>query len=151
MCEARFGDPCPAELAALSDCIRDAPSVDCAVRGRIFAGCEDESFALEACDFAARGQLCASAYPECTPFCRGLRLAFCPRGPESAAACLCGCEATVVTRCAAELDAFTDCAGAEPTFACGGDGRAVASSCEDAWQTLAACMARPAPASSDAG
>lgn len=150
-CEERFNGPCPGELAALSDCIRDVPSIDCAARGRIFPGCEDESFALEACDFSAREQLCASAYPACTPFCQGLRLAFCPRGPESAAACLCGCEATVVTRCAAELDAFMGCTGGEPTFACDGDGRVVASSCEDVWQALAACMAVPAPGSPDAG
>jgi hypothetical protein len=150
-CEERFNGPCPDELAALSDCIRDAPSIDCAERGRIFPGCEDESFALEACDFSAREQLCASAYPACTPFCRGLRLAFCPAGPESAAACLCGCEATVVTRCAAELDAFMGCTGGEPTFACDADGRVLASSCEDEWQRLAACMAVPAPGSADAG
>jgi hypothetical protein len=143
--------PCPDELVALSDCIRDAPSIDCAARGRIFTGCEDESFALEACDFSAREQLCASAYPACTPFCRGMRLAFCPHGPESAAACLCGCEATVVTRCAAELDVFMGCTEGQPTFACDGDGRVVSSSCAGEWQALAACMVVPAPGSPDAG
>jgi hypothetical protein len=151
LCEERFNGPCPAELAALSDCIRDAPSIDCATRGRIFPGCEDESFALEACDFSAREQLCAGAYPACTPFCRGLRSAFCPRGPESAASCLCGCEATVVTRCAAAFDAFMGCSEGTPTFACDADGRVVAAACEEAWQTLAACMAVPAPGSPDAG
>jgi hypothetical protein len=151
LCEERFDGPCPGELAALSDCIRDEPSVDCRERGRIFPGCEDESFALEACDFAARDQLCAGAYPACTPFCRGLRLAFCPSGPESAAACLCGCEATVVTRCATEFEAFMGCTEQTPSFACDGEGRVVAASCEPAWQALAACMAVPAPGSADAG
>ena len=151
LCEERFNGPCPDELATLAACIRDAPSIDCAARGRIFPGCEDESFALEACDFSAREQLCAGAYPACTPFCRGLRLAFCTRGPESAAACLCGCEATLVTTCAAQFDAFMSCSAGTPTFACDADGRATAVSCADQWQALEACMAAPAPGSPDAG
>ena len=151
LCEQRFAAPCPGEVAALAGCIGESPSIDCAVHGRIFPGCEDQSFALEACDFTARGQLCAGAYPACTPFCRQLKLASCSRGPESAAACLCGCEATLVTTCAASFDAFMACTAGAPTFACDGAGRPVAATCDAAWQELAACMAAPAPGSPDAG
>lgn len=151
LCEERFNAPCHDSLAALSECIGEAPSIDCAERGRVFAGCEDESFALEACDFAARGQLCAVDQPACTPFCRGLRLGFCARGPESVAACLCGCEATLVTRCQPEFDAFMACTDSAPSFSCDGAGRPVATRCDDAWLALSACMELPASGAADAG
>lgn len=140
-CEERFNGPCPDELDALVACVGEAPSIDCRARGRIFEGCEDESFALEACDFGAREQLCARAYPACTPYCRAAVLAFCPLGPESAASCLCGCEASLVTTCAAEFDAFMSCSEQAPTFACDLAGRVTASACSAEWQALEACVA----------
>lgn len=142
-CEERFNGPCPDELEALLACAGEAPSVDCRARGRIIEGCEDESFALEACDFQAREQLCAGAYPECTAYCRGAALAFCPLGPESVASCLCGCEATLVAACASEFDAFMACTTAAPAFACDGAGRIVARSCSAEWAALAACQGLP--------
>jgi hypothetical protein len=138
-CEERFNGPCPEELDALLACTGDAPTIDCRVGGRIFPGCENESFALEVCDFRAREQLCAASFPECTSYCRGAMLSFCPLGPESFASCLCGCEASLVTTCATELEAFMTCAGDAPTFTCDPDGRPLASSCDTEWQALSAC------------
>jgi hypothetical protein len=139
-CEERFNGPCPDELDALLTCTGDSPTIDCRVRGRIFPGCENESFALEVCDFRAREQLCAGSYPACTPYCRAAMLSFCPLGPESVASCLCGCEASLVTTCTTEFDAFMTCSGAAPAFTCDPDGRLLASSCGTEWQTLSACM-----------
>ncbi|HTV20723.1 MAG TPA: hypothetical protein VMG12_18695 [Polyangiaceae bacterium] len=142
-CEERFNGPCPDELDALLACAGETPSIDCRARGRIFEGCEDASFALEACDFQARDQLCAGAYPACTPYCRGAMLAFCPLGPESVASCLCGCEASLVTTCASEFDAFMACTAQAPTFSCDIAGRIVASSCANEWSALAVCIGVP--------
>jgi hypothetical protein len=142
-CEERFNGPCPDELDALMACAGETPSIDCRTRGRILSGCENESFALEACDFQAREQLCAGAHPECTPYCRNAVLAFCPLGPESAASCLCGCEASLVTTCANEFAAFMACSAQAPTFACDGVGRVVATSCAIEWSALAACQGTP--------
>jgi hypothetical protein len=139
-CEERFNGPCPEELDALLACVGDAPSIDCSTRGRIFPGCEDQSFALEVCDFQAREQLCAGSYPDCTPYCRGAMLGFCPLGPESVASCLCGCEATLVTLCTSEFDAFMTCTTKTPAFACDADGRVTATTCVPEWQVLDACM-----------
>jgi len=142
-CEERLNGPCPEELDALLACAGDAPSIDCRARGRIFPGCESESFALEACDFQAREQLCAGAYPDCTPYCRGAALAFCPLGPESASSCLCGCEATLVTRCEGQFTAFMACTATAPAFSCDSAGRIVATSCSAEWDALAACQDAP--------
>ena len=143
-CEQRFNGPCPEELDALLACTGDAPTIDCRARGRTFPGCENESFALEVCDFQAREQLCAGAYPDCTPYCRGAMLSFCPLGPESVASCLCGCEASLVTTCTVAFEAFMTCTAKAPAFACDTDGRITATSCPTEWQALATCMA-PAP------
>jgi hypothetical protein len=151
VCEDRFNGPCPDELDALVACIGDAPSIDCSVRGRIFPGCEDQSFALEVCDFRAREQLCAGSYPECTAYCRGSMLAFCPLGPESLSSCLCGCEASLVASCSASFAAFMACTSQAPAFACDGAGRLTASSCASEWQTLSACMAGLVTGGADAG
>jgi hypothetical protein len=142
-CEERFNGPCPDELDALLTCAGDTPSIDCNARGRIFTGCEAESFALEACDFQARGQLCAGAFPACTPYCQGAVLAFCPLGPESVASCLCGCEASLVTTCGAEFDAFMTCTAQAPAFGCDIAGRIVASTCATEWSALSVCMGVP--------
>jgi hypothetical protein len=142
-CEERFNGPCPDELAALLTCTGPTPTIDCAVNRRIFPGCEDESFALEMCDFRAREELCAASYPDCTPYCRGAMLGLCSLGPESLTACLCGCEATLVTTCASEFDAFMGCTAKAPTFACDANGRPTASSCPNEWQALSTCMALP--------
>lgn len=142
-CEERFNGPCPDELDALVTCVGETPSIDCRARGRIFAGCEEESFALESCDFQAREQLCAADHPECTPYCRGAVLAFCPLGPESVVSCLCGCEATLVTTCQTEFVAFMACTAAEPAFSCDDRGRIVATSCATEWAALALCQGQP--------
>lgn len=142
-CEQRFNGPCPEELDALLACTGDAPAIDCGARGRIFPGCEDESFALEVCDFQAREQLCAGSYPDCTPYCRGAMLGFCPLGPESVSSCLCGCEASLVTNCASAFDAFMSCTNKSPAFTCDADGRIAASACPTEWQALTACMTPP--------
>ena len=151
ICEDRFHGPCPEELEALTSCIGDTPSIDCSTRGRIFPGCENESFALELCDFRAREQLCASTYPACTAYCRGATLAFCPQGPETAASCMCGCEATLVTTCSSEFDAFMACTDNEPVFSCDGTGRLQANSCGDQWDALNGCMDAIVAGPADAG
>jgi hypothetical protein len=151
ICEDRFNGPCPEELEALTNCTGATPSIDCSVRGRIFAGCENESFALELCDFRAREQACAGTYPACTAYCRGATLAFCPQGPESAASCMCGCEATLVTTCASEFDAFIDCNKGDPSFTCDDTGRLQASACESQWDALNGCMNAIGTRTADAG
>jgi hypothetical protein len=151
ICEDRFNSPCPDELDALVACIGDAPSIDCSARGRVFPGCEDQSFALEICDFRAREQLCASSYPACTSYCRGTQLAFCPLGPESLSSCLCGCEASLVTACSASFDAFMTCSAGAPTFTCDGAGHPQAASCSSEWQTLSSCMDGLVAGHADAG
>lgn len=138
-CEARFNVPCPGELDELLACAGEAPSIDCGARGRIFSGCENESFALDLCDFQARGELCAEQFPPCTPYCRGALLAGCSLGPASVTSCLCGCEQSYATRCAVEFAAFMDCASNEPAFACDAAGRVVAALCAPEWQALDAC------------
>lgn len=151
ICEDRFNGPCPEELEALTNCIGDTPSIDCAVRGRNFPGCENESFALELCDFRAREQLCASSYPACTAYCRGATLAFCPQGPETAASCMCGCEATLVTTCSSEFDAFMACSENEPVFSCDDTGRLQSNLCRDQWDALEGCMSAIVAGPADAG
>jgi hypothetical protein len=138
-CEERFHLPCPGELDELLACVGEAPSIDCGVRGRIFTGCENESFALDLCDFQSRGELCAEDFPPCTPYCRGAILAGCTIGPESVSSCLCGCEQSYATKCAAEFATFMDCASNEPAFACDSSGRVVAALCEPEWQALDVC------------
>jgi hypothetical protein len=142
-CEERLNGPCPEELDALLACAGEMPSIDCSTRGRIVAGCEAESWARESSDFQAREQLCAGAYPECTPYCQSAVLAFCPLGPESAASCLCGCEASLVTTCATEFGAFMACTAQAPSFGCDAAGRIVAASCDAEWAALAACQGVP--------
>jgi hypothetical protein len=142
-CEARFAGPCPGELDALLGCIGETPNVECGDRGRVFPGCESESFALDVCDFQARGELCAEDYPPCSPYCRGTLLASCPLGPESVSSCLCGCEQSYAIRCAAEFGAFMACTSNEPAFACDPAGRVVAAVCETEWQRLDACSRAP--------
>jgi hypothetical protein len=142
-CEERFNGPCPTELDALLACTGDAPTIDCGARGRVFPGCEDESFTLEVCDFRAREQLCAGSYPDCTPYCRGATLSFCPLGPESVTSCLCGCEASLVTRCMSEFDSFMTCTAKTPAFSCDVDGRIAATTCPSEWQALSSCMTAP--------
>jgi hypothetical protein len=151
VCEERYNGPCPAELDALLACAGDAPNIDCSTRGRIVPGCENESFALEACDFQAREQLCAGSYPACTPYCRAAVLGFCPLGPESVASCLCGCEASLVTTCAAPFDAFMACSTQTPTFACDEAGRPAATTCPSEWASLASCMSSIGAPDADAG
>jgi hypothetical protein len=148
-CEERFNGPCPDELDALLACFGETPSIDCSERGRVFPGCESESFALDLCDFEARGQLCADAFPPCTPYCRGALLASCSLGPESVSSCLCGCEQSYAIRCAAEFETFMTCTSNEPAFACDSVGRVVAAVCEPEWQALDACSR--APSTADAG
>lgn len=148
LCEDRFNGPCPEELAALLACTGDAPALDCAARGRVFAGCESESLALEVCDFRAREQLCARAFPECMAYCTGLTLSFCPLGPDTVTSCLCGCEATLAVTCPSELAAFMTCAGGAPSFACDEAGLPAPASCAAEWQVLDACARAPRP---DAG
>lgn len=116
------------------------PGVDCASRGRIISGCEQESVALELCDFRSREQLCAQATPRCLPYCTALQLSFCPQGPESVTSCLCGCEASVAARCQTQLDAFMDCSADAPTFGCDSGGRNLPTSCLDQWQALNGCL-----------
>lgn len=140
VCEERFNGPCPEQLDALLACAGEGFSLDCTVRGRIVPGCENESFALEACDFQAREQLCAGSYPACTPYCRAAMLGFCPLGPESVASCLCGCEATLVTTCSTAFDAFMACTAQTPAFACDDTGRPAATSCPSEWRALSSCM-----------
>jgi hypothetical protein len=151
LCEDRFNGPCPDELDALVACIGDAPGIDCSVRGRIFPGCEDPSFALEVCDFRAREQLCAGSYPECTAYCRGAMLAACPLGPESLPSCLCGCEASLVTSCSAPFEAFMACTAQAPAFACDSSGRLTMASCTSEWQTLSTCVDGLVAGRADAG
>ena len=151
ICEDRFNGPCPEELEALTNCTGATPSIDCSVRGRIFQGCENESFALELCDFRAREQLCASTNPACTAYCRGAILAFCPQGPETAASCMCGCEATLVTTCASEFDAFINCNKGDPVFSCDDTGKLQASACANQWNALNGCMNAIAAGPVDAG
>jgi hypothetical protein len=148
VCEKRFNEPCPKELAALVACAGNAPDVDCATRGRIFAGCESESFALELCDFRGREQLCAQAYPRCLPYCEAAVLGYCSLGPTSVTSCLCGCEASLVARCDPEFEAFMDCTAEAPTFSCDANGRNVATSCLSQWQALDGCTRGVVP---DAG
>ena len=148
VCEKRFDEPCPQELAALVACAGTSPDVDCATRGRIFAGCETESFALELCDFRGRERLCAQAYPRCLPYCEGAVLGYCSLGPSSVTSCLCGCEASLVARCDPQFEAFMDCTADAPAFSCDGDGRNVATSCLPQWQALDSCVGGGLP---DAG
>jgi hypothetical protein len=140
VCEKRFNQPCPQELAALVACAASAPDVDCATRGRIFAGCEAESFALELCDFRGRERLCAQAYPRCLPYCEAAVLGYCSRGPSSLTSCLCGCEASLVARCDPQFEAFMACTADAPAFSCDADGRNVATSCLPEWQALDGCL-----------
>ena len=138
-CEQRFRGPCPDELAAVVACAGDAPSIDCAERGRIFPGCEAQSVALELCDFRAREQLCAQAYPRCLAYCQPATLSFCPQGPATVSSCLCGCEATLIGNCETQFDAFMACAADAPSFSCDSNGREVPASCLAEWQTLQSC------------
>ena len=148
ICEQRFNSPCPNELTALLACAGATPSVDCASRGRIFPGCERESFDLELCDFRGRERLCAQSYPRCQPYCEAAVLGFCALGPNDIGSCLCGCEASLATRCETYFDAFMDCAADAPVFACDADGRSVPTSCLSEWQALDGCLGVGAP---DAG
>jgi len=140
ICEERFNGPCPEELAALISCTGATPSVDCASHGRIFDGCESASFELELCDFRAREELCARAYPRCLPYCEAAVLGFCPLGTDSVTSCLCGCEASLIGRCEAQFNAFMDCSADAPAFTCDGNGRERASSCLTEWQALDSCV-----------
>jgi hypothetical protein len=141
ICEQRFNGPCPNELDALLACAGTSPAIDCSVRGRVFPGCEAESFALQICDFRAREQLCARTLPRCTPYCEAATLGFCAQGPESVTGCLCGCEATVVARCEAEFDAFMTCSADLPQFTCDpDDGTLVPGACGAQWQILDDCV-----------
>jgi hypothetical protein len=144
ICEERFNGPCPDELTVLLSCVGDAPSIDCSINGRIFPGCERESLSLQLCDFRAREQLCAQAFPACTPLCEALTLSFCPQGPESITSCLCGCEQSLATRCAAQLSAFMSCSDGAPQFSCDVSGRATPEGCTAEWQALESCST-PAP------
>jgi hypothetical protein len=139
ICEERFNRPCPNELAALADCVGDAPSIDCSLRGRVFPGCESQSIALQLCDFQAREQLCAQSFPLCTPYCQALTLSFCAQGPASVTSCLCGCEATLATACASQFDAFMSCSNAAPAFTCDAEARPAATGCGLEWQSLQLC------------
>jgi hypothetical protein len=140
ICEQRFNSPCPNELTALLACAGATPSVDCASRGRIFPGCERESFDLELCDFRGRERLCAQSYPRCQPYCEAAVLGFCSLGPENVTSCLCGCEASLVTRCETYFDAFMDCSADAPAFACDADGRSIPTTCLSEWQALSGCL-----------
>jgi hypothetical protein len=140
VCEQRFNEPCPQELAALVACAGSSPDVDCATRGRIIAGCETESFALELCDFRGRERLCAQAYPRCLPYCEAAVLGYCSLGPSSVTSCLCGCEATLVERCDPQFEAFMDCTAEAPSFSCDADGHNLATSCLPEWQALDGCV-----------
>lgn len=151
ICEERFNGPCPDELNALLACTGAEPTVDCSARGRIFAGCENESVALDLCDFRAREQLCAQAFPACTPYCVAVTLNFCPRGPESVTSCLCGCEATLATTCESEFSAFMSCSNAAPQLTCAETGLPVAATCLDEWQALESCSQGSVPSAPDAG
>jgi hypothetical protein len=146
ICEERFNGPCPDELAVLLSCTGDAPSIDCSINGRIFPGCERESLSLQLCDFRAREQLCAQAFPACTPLCQALTLSFCPQGPESITSCLCGCEQSLATRCASEFSSFMSCSDGAPQFSCDSAGKATPQSCATEWQALESCSTPPAPA-----
>lgn len=146
-CEQRFRGPCPDELAAVVGCAADAPSIDCAERGRIFPGCEAQSVALQLCDFRAREQLCAQSYPRCLAYCQPAALSFCPQGPASVTSCLCGCETTLIGACEAQFNAFMSCSADAPSFSCDSNGREVPASCLGEWQSLQSC----ASATPDAG
>jgi hypothetical protein len=142
--------PCPGELSALLACVGDSAEVDCSTRGRVFAGCEAESLALQVCDARAREQLCAVPFPRCRAYCEPLTLSFCAQGPESVTSCLCGCEATLVAGCSAQLDAFMTCSSDSPSFGCDASGRPAAQSCATEWQSLSIC-ARGSTDAPDAG
>jgi hypothetical protein len=148
-CEDRYGDPCPAELAAVLECISErSASGDCSTRGRVIEGCEQETIALELCDLGGREQLCARNTPVCDPYCRATTLAFCNQSSESVGECLCGCEQNVSDRCETELQAFMTCADDDPTFSCGTSGELVPGSCSSEWQTFRTCLVGDQP---DAG
>jgi hypothetical protein len=148
ICEQRFHGPCPEELGALLSCAGSTPQVDCANQGRIFAGCEKQSFALELCDFRAREELCAQSYPRCLPYCEAAVLGFCPLGTDSVTSCLCGCEASLIGRCESQFNAFMDCSADAPVFTCDGNGRELSSGCLSEWQVLDSCVNGTSP---DAG
>ena len=151
ICEQRLNGPCPSELEALLACTGDTPSVQCSAQGRIFSGCENESVALELCDFRAREQLCAQSFPRCTPYCQATTLSYCPLGPESVASCLCGCEASFGVACAVPFDAFMTCSNDAPVFACDVSGRPAPAACAAEWQSVLDCVGGPSPAAPDAG
>lgn len=151
VCEERFGGPCPVELAALLTCAGDAPSVDCSARGRVIAGCEQESFALEICDFRAREQLCAQSYPLCSTYCQAAVQSACPRRPESFGSCLCGCEASFTAACEPQFSALMTCAGDAPSFTCDALGRPAPAACDVEWQALDACISPGSSGAPDAG
>lgn len=140
ICERRFNAPCPTELDALVACTGAGAEIDCTVRGRIFPGCEDESIALDLCDFRTREQLCAQGFPLCLQYCRAATLSFCSQGPESVSSCLCGCEASLATRCASDFGAFMSCSNDAPEFVCDGAGRPLSSGCSVEWQSLESCV-----------
>jgi hypothetical protein len=150
ICEQRFNGPCPDELDGLLACTGEDISVDCPARGRIFRGCESESVALELCDFRAREQLCAQAFPACTAYCVPLTLSFCTRGPESVTSCLCGCEATLESLCSAQFDAFMSCSNQAPAFSCS-DGLPAPSQCLPEWRALQTCAGVTVSSTPDAG
>jgi hypothetical protein len=149
LCEDRFHEPCPTELAAVLACVSsESASGDCRVGGRVIPGCEAESIGLELCDLGGLEQLCGSSTPVCDPYCRATTLSFCGKASESVGQCLCGCEKNIAGRCEVELQAFMSCAGDDPAFSCTAGGDLVPPSCPGEWQTFQTCLLGLAP---DAG
>lgn len=139
ICEEGFNRACRAELLAVSACVGEGPSPDCALRGRLFSGCESAAIALELCDARAHERLCGQQTPGCEPYCRGARLAFCEQGPASVASCLCGCETSLAVVCGAQLAAFAACAGESLRFTCDARGQVESETCSTEWGALALC------------
>jgi hypothetical protein len=149
LCEDRFNDPCPQELAAVLACASSHSATgDCRTAGRVVPGCEAESVALELCDLGGREQLCARGTPLCDTYCRATTLAYCVQSSESVGECLCGCENSIAGRCDAELEAFMTCTSEAPTFTCGESGELIPGACATEWQALDGCKRGLSP---DAG
>ena len=125
---------CPQVFADMKQCAGKDASYTCGeYEGPVAEGCQDESYALQAC--MEGGEV------YCYLVCPAVVAAGCSNGPSNLGECLEGCNFAAES-CPDEFDDLEQCAGTDASFSCDASDAPAPDGCTAENDALNACMER---------